>query len=137
MSKCSEWWQWDLYEINEFMKLKKINLCGYSECPICRKLQLAKARIELRPKFEKLVNDGFKLLHVIFTVPSVTDAELRDTILKMNRAYYKLYKWIAIDKKERFRGTMINVLGAYKALEVTSHYKYVLKDTLFLPVFHQ
>jgi plasmid rolling circle replication initiator protein Rep len=138
MSRCAEFWLWDKYELNEKLVLKKVNFCGYSECPICRKIQLAKARIEIRPKLEKLVHDGYKMIHLTLTIPSCKGDDLRENILKMNRAFKRIYQWLNLSIEDRYgyKDRYIDVVGAYRAFEVTCNYNYYAREYMYHPHFH-
>lgn len=135
---CSKYWFWDMYEQNELMDLRTNNMCGYSECPNCRKVQLAKARLEFYPKLEKAYLDGYKMIHITLTVPNCRGSDLRETIEKIGQAFPQFYYWLhqSIEKRYGFSDRYIDAVGAYRALEITTKYTFDRDKKRMIQMYH-
>lgn len=123
MLDCCNLWLWEVYHQNKVMDLQKVNRCMDKFCPNCKKLNLASAIHNLRPTFDLLLQEGYQPFLLTLTVPNVLGAELRNTVDKLNKAFYKLYTLLSKDGKKGFKNRYVTFDGALKVFEVTTNNK--------------
>lgn len=123
INDCMNLWLWDVYHKNKVMDLQKVNRCMDRFCPNCRKLSLASSIHNLRPTFTDLIQQGYFPYLLTLTVPNVPGEELRDTIDRLNKAYYKFYTLMSKTGKKGFKDRFITLDASLKVLEVTVNNK--------------
>lgn len=118
---CLDFWQWDLYEKNKLMDLKKVNRCNNNRvCPNCKKLDLAKCMHKFTPIFDKLISqEGYYPFMATFTVPNCSGKDLRFTIKKLFKDFYKFYLGFSSNDKRKISFRCTDFVACLRVLEIT------------------
>jgi len=133
LASCLDFWEWDKYEENKLLDLRRVNRCMDRFCPNCRSIALSSALVKFAPANKEMLNRGYKPYIITLTVPNVPGDELDRTIKRMNLAFRKLNKWFYSLNHEGFSDRLFRISACVKALEVT-----VQKDNfnMYHPHFH-
>lgn len=130
ISSCLNYWEWDLYEKNKIMDLKKVNRCNSRFCPNCKQLDISKFIYKFRSVIEDFSKDYF-FYFLTLTIPSVPDNELENTLIKLNKAFTKFKELYSYPKftssgrksKRTLHDRLIDVAGGIRVLEITYNAK--------------
>ena len=122
---CLSYWEWDKYEINKVLKLRKVSRCKDIFCPNCRSVNVHKAIINFAPAFNRMMAYRYNPYFMTLTVPNIKRECLDKEIDKMNRAFIRLWRWLykQFSKNGEYYGgykeRLFDAKGAIKVLEVT------------------
>jgi len=146
VSNCYSVWNSIHYKKLDIKDFQKTWLCrDYKNCNNCKKVLQAARSLKWEKELEKF--DG-NLYHVIFTVPSCSGDDLRDTIKNMESAFKKFINYISLQKgsiiKNLSSGTgfkninlkSFNYKGCLRSLEITWYFDYITGQYMFHPHFH-
>lgn len=118
---CMKYWKWDKYISNRVMDLQKVNRCMDIFCPNCRSVSLSKAIQKFRVYFGKMIDYDFKPYFMTLTIPNINFNDLGDSIVKINKAFVKLWRWLSCNENRHgFTGRMFDIKGAIKMIEFTT-----------------
>lgn len=118
---CMNLWQWDLYEKNKLMDLKRVNRCNNNRvCPNCKKLDLAKAIHKFNPIFNDLITkQGYYPYLATFTIPNCSASELKSTIKKLFKDFYKFYLGFSSNDNRAIKFRNLHFVAGLRVLEIT------------------
>jgi plasmid rolling circle replication initiator protein Rep len=119
VKQCLSYWNWDLYELNKILDLKKVNRCKNRFCSNCRKWELSRALRNLEPHFKKLVNDGFYPFMLTLTVPNCQGSDISFVLDKMQKSFRKFYHWMSMDDKRKYSNRLVKFSAAIRCIEIT------------------
>jgi len=120
MRNCLDFWEWDLYQDNKLLDLKKVNRCRTRWCPNCRKVTLANNILEFMPKYADMRRKGYNPYLLTLTQPNVSDDELEFEIRKISKTFSKFWRWFNGEiGVNGYRDRILNCVGAVKFLEIT------------------
>lgn len=126
--KCNRFWSIDVYDHNEIKDYVSTSLCHDRFCNNCKKVKQATRMSRYIPELEPYKDN---LYHITLTVPNVTGVELKDTLIKMKKAFRKMFRLIrgnysvkGIDFKK------YGYKGAVRSLEIT------FNEDLYHPHYH-
>ena len=91
MLNCLSYWEWDKYEINKVLKLRKVSRCKDVFCPNCRAVNVHKAIINFAPAFKRMLVYEYNPYLMTLTVPNIERSQFNKEIDKMNKAFVILY----------------------------------------------
>lgn len=130
---CMNLFQWDLYEKNKLMDLKRVNRCSNNRvCPNCRKLDLSKAIHNFNPAYKKMLDDGYNAYMLTLTIPNCPGGNLSDTITLLYRNWVKFFNGYYRQDKKSFKFRGVEFAAALKVLEIT----YNLQNDTYHPHLH-
>ncbi len=132
MKDCLTYWNWDLYQENKLMDLKKVSRCKNRFCPNCNKLTISKAINDFAPIFQELIKQEYLPYMITLTVPNCEGKDLKLTIEKMQIAFKKFWEWLYKMDRKGYQKRITNFVGGVRAIEVT----YNEKTGLYHPHFH-
>lgn len=130
---CLSYWEWDRYNKNKVLDLVRVSRCKDLFCPNCRMFSVSRALVNFQPFFKKQVILGRRPFLLTLTIPNEKAEELRNTINRLNKGFYTLWRWLyyPVSKKDSsimgFKNRLFDVRGAVKVLELTvqkSDYNY-------------
>lgn len=121
---CMTYWQWDKYELNKTLDLKRVNRCKDKFCSNCKQINVASSLFKVLPFFEEY-NKKLKPILLTLTVPNCSGADLSNTITKMFTKFKVFYNYYSasLASKKAFKERKITFYGAIRALEVTYNKK--------------
>ncbi len=88
---CHKSWFGDRYKAAGVFDVKRVFHCHNRWCWLCSHLKQAKRLYKFHILFEKLLQE-YDLYHLVFTVPNVKGADLKDTLERMHVALYKMIR---------------------------------------------
>mgnify|MGYP002508425544 CR=1 FL=1 len=113
-----------LLDYNSSDKLVNANFCKNRLCPMCNWRRSMKLGFNISKVVEYLQKD-YRFIFITLTIPSVTGDKLKETIIKMQKAFTNLFSKNHVNFKK-------SIKGYFKALEVTFNNK----TTGYHPHFH-
>jgi len=133
---CLNLWVWDKYEKNKILDLQKVNRCMDKFCTNCRTFGIAKVLHNFRPKFELMLNKGYKPFLMTLTVPNCSGEDLEATIVKMNKSFKTMFDWFNKElghKGKGFSKRVIEFKACIKVLEINVQ---ATDHRMYHPHFH-
>lgn len=132
VSKCSRFWYYDWYRIQNVRDIKSVNFCHDKFCFNCQSLLAMKRQMKYMPVLDSMFDD-YTFCHVVFTVPNCSGDDLAGVIDRMYSNFQFLMRYFSGRKKVKGLNFLkYGYAGALRALEVTYN-----KDTcLYHPHFH-
>lgn len=118
---CLNLWQWDLYEKNKILDLKKVNRCMDKFCTNCRTFGISKVLHNFRPKFDLMLQKNYKPFLMTLTIPNVSGDDLEKTIRKMNTSFKTFIDWFNKPIGHGFNGfskRIMEIKACIKVLEI-------------------
>lgn len=133
LAECLDYWEWDKYQENKLLDLRRVNRCMDRFCPNCRSIALSTALSKFRPANKEMLNRGYRPYIITLTVPNVPGDELEKTIRKMNASFRKFNEWLYHVNHKAFKDRLFRMSACVKSLEVT-----IQKDNynMYHPHFH-
>lgn len=137
LDSCLSFWEWDKYEQNKILDLKKVCLCNDNKaCPNCRTVSVSKALHKFKPSFAEMINNDYEPYLITLTVPNVLGNELKSTIERMGKSFSRFWEWIYRPVGSKYKGfskRLFHAMAAVRVLEIT-----VQKDNynMYHPHFH-
>lgn len=130
INDCMNYWEWDLYEKNKILDLKKVNRCKSRFCPNCKLLDISK----FIHKFKEILNvymQDYNFYFLTLTIPSIEASELNNTLFKLNKCFAKLKEMYSYPKysskgnknRKAYQNRLIDIAGGIRVLEITYNYK--------------
>jgi len=116
---CNNYWFFDTYRKAKIKDLKSINRCKNKFCGNCQKAIQASRLYNFSPVIES-AGTGADLFHIVFTIPNMPGAELKDFINRQFVAFKRLVQYLRNEIKIKGLGfKSYGYLGAVRNLEVT------------------
>lgn len=119
LESCFEVQLWDKYPINKILDNLAHSVCRSRFCLNCQIMANAKYAHALRPIINDFIKEGYRPYLLTLTVPNCEYSELKDTIIKMNDCYNKLFKKFNAEDKRKWKPRLAKIYGSVKVLEVT------------------
>ena len=132
LESCFEVQLWDKYPLNKILDNLAHSVCKSRFCLNCQIMSNSKYAHALKPIINDFIKEGMKPYLLTLTVPNCNYEDLKDTILKMNKTYNKLFKKLNAEDKRKWTPRLAKIYGSIKVLEVTVNNE---KRT-FHPHFH-
>lgn len=95
------------------------NFCRERVCPMCQYRRSMKLFAEMLRCAEALENDGFRLIHLVLTVPNCLSEKLSETVDKLYSAFCRF--WHYKDTKKAFKGALRALEVSFNAEKGTFH----------------
>lgn len=154
MENCLSYWKWDFYRKNKVMNLKVVSRCKDLFCPNCRTVAVYKAIKNFSDCFYKMLISGYRPYLMTLTVPNIKRQFLSEEIDNMNKAFFKLWRWLNRPFTKNgsnhggYKDRLFDAKGAVKTIEVAvqkSDYDYfnlhfhviIFLDNPFIGYFHK
>lgn len=116
---CMGIWYWDLYRENKVMDLKSVWRCKDVYCPNCRTVNLSIQVANFKKYFNDMVDYGYMPYFLTLTIPSIEIKDIYFNIDILNKAYYKLWKWLSSNRSNGFGKRLFDCKASMKVLEFT------------------
>jgi len=118
---CLDFWLWDKYEKNKILDLKRVSRCKNKFCPNCRRYAVATAIMRFAPVFKELLKEEYNPYLLSLTVPNVSGDDLKNTLDRMSKAFYKLWKWLNRKKGsgDAYKNRLFDATAAVRNIEIT------------------
>lgn len=134
MNNCLNYWLWDEYKLNKVLDLKSVNRCKDLFCPNCRLINVSKALVKLNDSFIELLNDDYVPYMMTLTIPNVKGDNLKDTLNKLSKSFFKFWCWInRVDNSKSFGRRLFRAEACVKVLEITVQKN---NNSMFHPHYH-
>lgn len=129
LKDCGTFLEFKRYLNDNSLKLNNANFCKVRLCPLCSWRRSLKIFGQVSKIMNELVKDSnYEFLFLTLTVKNCIGDELSDVIDNMMSGYMKMFKRSILKK---------NVLGAFRALEVTHNTnRYSKSFDTYHPHFH-
>lgn len=132
IDSCFKFQTWDLYEKNMILDNTSHFRCRNRFCVNCQILINSYHAWKLKPILREYELEGYKPYFLTLTVPNCKFGELRDTIKKMNKTYYKLFQKFNSDDHRQYSNRLMKIYGSIKVLEISVNHE----KQEFHPHFH-
>lgn len=132
INSCFKIQSWDLYEKNMILDNTAHFRCRNRFCVNCQILINSYHAWRLKPVLREYELEGYKPYFLTLTVPNCKFGDLRDTIKKMNKTYYKLFQKFNSDDHRQYSDRLMKIYGSIKVLEVSINHA----KQEFHPHFH-
>ena len=132
INACFKFQAWDVYEKNKILDNKAHFRCRNRFCVNCQILINSYHAWKLKPVLREYESEGYKPYFLTLTVPNCKFGDLRETIKKMNKTYYKLFQKFNADDRRKYSGRLMKIYGSIKVLEISVNHE----KQEFHPHFH-
>lgn len=116
LNKCNKFWSIDVYDHNEIKDYVSTSLCHDRFCNNCKKVKQATRMSRYIPELEPYADN---LYHITFTVPNVSSVDLKDTLIKMKKAFRNFMRIVRGNYRCDYNFCKYGYKGAVRSLEIT------------------
>ena len=95
---CCEWWDMDLYRMQNVKDIKRVNLCRDKFCFNCQSMLALKRQGKFGSQLDSFRND-YMIAHVIITVPNCEGEELAPLLDRMYKKFPYMMRYLKGQKK--------------------------------------